>query len=247
MPGVFFVKSDIVVKWVRVNIARRLLVALFWLVLVVAFAVYQQDHWDNFLFSFSNWRGYIAFGFFTLVILLAVWWLVSGLVWLVRMERHPICVRMQKMGPLEVAVASLESELADTDLVKKFGNVVLTPSWVILRKFSAVEVVSLDHLVWVYPETKTEEDEGSIKKEYSVFFGERDGWAHWFPFKNTQMQQSFVQALVDKELPIILGYSSELKRIWDRDLSSRFVEYCEQQGLLPITKTGAHVSLVSHD
>lgn len=165
-------------------------------------------------------------GVVALLGVVVLWRFISGISWMFQPAAHPMYAQISKSRPLQNALLSIESEISDEASIQKWGSIWVMPSWIIKHLFMRKELIDLHNVIWIYPQTNEEKDGNQT---YIVYINEKDGNSTCLEFKKVKQQEEFIQALVDKNFPIVVGYSAELKQYWEIEMTAKeFVDHCNQ-------------------
>lgn len=181
---------------------------------------------------FNRTDGYTGLAILGLVLLIGGSMIFVALRRMTNPKTHPIVKQMAAFGPFERAVASLEQELQDERHPQKFGKIVLTRSWLIHHTFWSTTVFPLQNVVWIYPKTKMERRTiGKDKKiGFSLVICEKDKIQQEIVCRDETVRQELLQAIIQKNLPILVGYDEQLQRLWNSDRKAFLALYKEKTG-----------------
>src|SRR5262249_24542332 len=87
-------------------------------------------------------------------VVIGLWNLFRVLLRTVHPATHPVAQRVARTGDFETAAANLDREL---QTASRLGDVAMTQSWLLRRRWFGVQVIWLDDLVWAHGKEKCHE------------------------------------------------------------------------------------------
>jgi hypothetical protein len=129
----------------------------------------------------TNFRPLVIGWLITAVVVaaLAVWWMVTSIIRLSNVARHPVLERLAGQYPSGTAVLSIDQEIDAEYGAERPRGVALTSSWLINPRHLRVGVYRLEDLTWVYKKvTRHFVNFFPTGKTYAVVLHDRAGRAH---------------------------------------------------------------------
>jgi hypothetical protein len=134
-------------------------------------------------------------------------------------RRSPSVAALSRFNaPIDQTVAHIDGELAAADPSTAMKRVLMTPTWLINKQSSGLDIVNLNDVVWVYSSVLTRKIYGLIPYWWSYFvhIGDRNGTMT--KLKGSKKQVPVIMEAVVGRVPWVLaGYSDELEKAYKRE------------------------------
>jgi len=133
--------------------------------------------------------------------------------------RHPIIVRLEKLGPGLDLAANIDQEMHSGQVLKFGPTALLTPSWLLSPSTFSLKLLRLQDLAWFYKKVTTHRvNFVPVGKSYSVVAWDRYKTVFMVEMgRKEEAGNSLLQELVRRAPWAIAGYSADLQKLWLKD------------------------------
>lgn len=172
-----------------------------------------------FMLDASNYRrsGYIGLAVAAVVLLLALWLLITGARTMSNPEAHAIFKRLARYGTPKSVGTQIEMELKSehTVLHKKAH---FLRSWMVQKTNTSFDAVRYDDVAWFYKHILRNKSYGiTVSKVYSAYVLDRHGVKVAIVSRKEQHIDEILQALYAQVPWAVAGYSEEVNKAWNKD------------------------------
>ncbi|HOJ77064.1 MAG TPA: hypothetical protein PLZ08_04840 [Bacillota bacterium] len=135
-----------------------------------------------------------------------------------------LALKLSKYGDLETIGQSIDEEL-EQKIKLKIASVTITESWFIAKVFLGINVVPLNHVVWVHKQT-TQHYQNYIPtgKSYQICLYTDRGETYMITLPDENSVDQLIVYFVQNLPWIICGYNEELKDLWSSNRSGFITE-----------------------
>ena len=137
-------------------------------------------------------------------------------------SNHPLSKAVERFGNTREIFASINAHGGD---VSRFGDIMLTPSWIIYNKSLDVVALPVEEVLWVYECTNHEFG----APPFSTWIFTRDGQANRFTLWPVKAKE-FISALSKRASWIFTGHDAQLENRWKNDRQSLIGEVDSRRG-----------------
>ncbi|HEX3047591.1 MAG TPA: DUF6709 family protein [Bacillota bacterium] len=134
---------------------------------------------------------------------------------------HPSCKHLSKLGPVGTIVANIDSEVSGTG--EDFGKswVIVTDSWIIVKKLFKLQLIALSDVVWAYQKvTSHHYNFIPVGKTHELIVYTKDHEVHEFKVKNGLTGEEVVELIGSNAPWAFTGYSEKLANMWKQNRSN---------------------------
>lgn len=158
----------------------------------------------------SQWVG-LLFIFFAAV---CIWQLYRVVDQSLHPEKHPLIKAIAQFGPAEQIISKIEDEIKNPEI--KFSNCVVTKSWCIgSPMMGPPQIAFIPEIVWAHKKTMSN---NGVKSHSAVIY-RRNGTFFETSGKDKECM-ALLESISKKAPSAIMGYSPEIKKLWDSDRAS---------------------------
>ena len=130
-------------------------------------------------------------------------------------DTHPLCKELSRLGDLEKIADQIDTEVGKLQNPKK--NVLLTDSWIILKRFYKLDIIPYSDVVWVYQKVTTQKVNAiPTNKTYEIVIHTKIPAKHEIQVKKKDCQ-ALISEIYDKAPWICAGYSEVLEKHWKKN------------------------------
>ncbi|MBI5835400.1 MAG: hypothetical protein HZB16_24110 [Armatimonadetes bacterium] len=180
------------------------------------------------LISVDNYRlgGYLGLGFGALFVLIGLGCVVTALGRIGSRERHWTCRLLSRYGRAEDLATSLMVEVGSDGTRREIGPNVVTSRWVARPRFTGLDVMPLDDVLWAYEKVvQRRVNFVPAGKEFAAVLADRTGRLLELGGKQSQVEELLAEVFGRRPW-ILPGYSDELDVMYrrQRDELARIVD-----------------------
>jgi hypothetical protein len=175
--------------------------------------------------------GYILVAVF---VLLAFWVLILSKRRTDMPERHPLCKRLLRYGPLQTVVPGIDADIASES--STFGDATFSRHWVLACWPTQAAVMRRDEIVWVYQKkTKHLRNGMSTGSTYALVL--RDARGQLLELSSSEQDVKRYLARLAEETPwIIFGFDQKLDELYNKQLQSFVQAVSDRKANAPAAK-----------
>lgn len=137
-------------------------------------------------------------------------------------RKHPIYRSLSKYGDGDLVADQIEHEIRAYDYNQELGGrtFFLTPSWLLITQIYNLDIIKLDRLIWVFKKvTRHSVNFIPTGKTYALVLHDCLGKERTFSMSEGEADRVINQ--INMYAPwIVLGFSSETKKMWDKQRQS---------------------------
>jgi hypothetical protein len=143
--------------------------------------------------------------------------------------KHPTLRRLSRFGEVEKVVDSIEKDLATGE--DKMAKLRLSKNWLVNSGGNSFEAMPYHSIAWVYKMIQ----QGRYGKTYYIHIYDKTGVGIIIQDKEMNVN-AMIQAVAARTPWVILGYSNDIKRNWDKnrpgfiaEVDARYAQFSQQQ------------------
>ena len=141
-------------------------------------------------------------------------------------QAHPAMRSLERFGQVESISRQIDLEISNPhkQIAKKIH---LTSHWLVYAS-GAIQAMPYTAIMWGYKQVTQHRTNGiPTGKTYAAYVFDQYGKQLTIPGKEAQVNE-FLQELADAAPGMVLGYSDELKQLWDKE-RARFIQAVEER------------------
>lgn len=133
--------------------------------------------------------------------------------------KHPIMKSLGRFGPPQQVVSEIENDLFMPH--EKFGDLHLTPGWLVHTPAAALGATRLEDTVWIYKQVTQRRVNGvPAGKTFAALVFDRHGSMLTIPGKNEEAVDQMLQAVLNRAPWSLAGYNQEVEKAWKSNRAS---------------------------
>ncbi|HEX7714482.1 MAG TPA: DUF6709 family protein [Bacillota bacterium] len=131
---------------------------------------------------------------------------------------HPSCKYLSKLGSVETIVINIDSEVSKAEGAFGKASLIVTDSWIIVKKFFKLQFLALSDVVWAYQKvTSHRYNLIPVGKTHELIVYTKDQEVHEFKVKNGLTGEEAVELIGSNAPWAFTGYSEKLETMWKKN------------------------------
>lgn len=174
----------------------------------------------------GNFRinGYIGLTIAALVLLVCLWYLLTGLLRFANPDSHPIMKKLERLGPIETVTSRIDTELAMPHT--QIGKLHLTSNWLVYATSSNLMAVPLQDIIWMYKHVYTQRTYGIVTSRIcTAMVQDRYGETlKCVAGRKEEAADEMLAGIYTRAPWALIGYSNDLQKAWKKDRPGMIAE-----------------------
>ena len=177
---------------------------------------------------FKKTGSYIKLAIWSLILLFALRNIVLFTLRTADRSRHPVYRALARHGDPGVVSDEIDEEI-ETEGLQTYKSLFLSKSWLIRKSFFGLHLVPFEDILWMYKNvTRQRVNFIPAGRTYSLRICPKDRNCWMLTMKENEVDAALT-VIGEKATNAIIGYSDELKYLWDRNFPA-FVEATKNKG-----------------